>query len=139
MFKGIVTAVLFSVSTCFAAFAQSDDSVMIKKISDEILLNGKAPQNLYTLCKSVGTRLSGSAGMYKAEAWGLKALQEAGAERTYLQQCMVPHWVRGGQDKAIVTRVSNTTTARKLDVLALGNSLVNGTVTAVVLAVPDFA
>ena len=100
MLKGIITAILFSVFTGFSSFAQSDDSLMIKKMSDEILLNGAAMQNLFTLCKSVGTRLSGSAGMYKAEAWGLKALQEAGAEKTYLQQCMVPHWVRGKKEFA---------------------------------------
>ena len=101
MLKGIITAILFSVFTCFSGFAQSDDSVMIKKLADEILLNGKAPQNLFTLCKSVGTRLSGSAGWYKAEKWGLQVLQDAGAEKTYLQQCMIPHWVRRSEERRV--------------------------------------
>src|SRR5688572_26705316 len=100
MFKGIITAILFLTISSSPVFAQAEDSVMIKKISDEILLNGKAMSDLYTLCKSVGTRLSGSAGMYKAEAWGLKTLKEAGAENVYLQQCMVPHWVRGKKEFA---------------------------------------
>jgi carboxypeptidase Q len=64
-------------------FAQNNDSLMIKRISDEILVNGKAYGNLRTLCKSVGARLSGSAGMYKAEAWGLKTLKDAGAENVW--------------------------------------------------------
>ncbi|HMI78338.1 MAG TPA: M20/M25/M40 family metallo-hydrolase [Ferruginibacter sp.] len=93
---------IFLVSSfCFLqGFAQAEDSIMIKKISDEILLNGQSYKNLYSLCKSVGARLSGSAGMYKGEAWGVKVLQEAGAENVYLQQCMVPHWVRGKREFA---------------------------------------
>ncbi|MEO7306871.1 MAG: M20/M25/M40 family metallo-hydrolase [Ferruginibacter sp.] len=95
-----ITILLVCSFCSFCGFAQSEDSIMIKKISDEILLNGKSSQNLYSLCKTVGGRLSGSAGMYKAEAWGVKVLQAAGAENVYLQQCMVPHWVRGKKEFA---------------------------------------
>ena len=62
------------------AFSQDADSVMIKKITDDILLNGKAYDNLRILCKSVGQRLSGSAGMYKGEDWGVTTLNNAGAD-----------------------------------------------------------
>ena len=82
------------------AFSQDQDSIMVKKISEEILLRGTAYGNLYTLCKSVGQRLSGSAGMFKGEEWGLNTLKEAGAEKAYLQECMVPHWVRGAKEFA---------------------------------------
>ena len=125
MLKGIITAILFSVFTCFSGFAQTDDSVMIKKLADEILLNGKAPQNLFTLCKSVGTRLSGSAGWYKAEKWGLQVLQDAGAEKTYLQQCIIPHWVRGKKEFAGY-RTKNRSADAVFDVLAIGNSVGTG-------------
>ena len=125
MLKVIIFVALFSAFTCFTGFAQSDDSVMIKKISDEILRNGKAPQNLYTLCKSVGTRLSGSAGWYKAEAWGIKVLQEAGAEKAYLQQCMVPHWVRGKKEFAGY-HTKKRAADPEFDVLAIGNSVGTG-------------
>jgi carboxypeptidase Q len=47
------------------AFSQDADSVMLKRISDQILLDGKAYASLRVLCKTVGQRLSGSAGMYK--------------------------------------------------------------------------
>jgi hypothetical protein len=113
---------------------------MIKKISDEILLNGKAMSDLYTLCKSVGTRLSGSTGMYKAEAWGLKTLKEAGAENVYLQQCMVPHWVRGKKEFAgFKTKKRNADP--EFSVLAIGNSVGTGDkgVTAKVIEVRNFA
>jgi carboxypeptidase Q len=125
MAKRIITALLFSVLAFNCGFAQSDDSLMIRKISHEILLNGKAMQNLYTLCKSVGTRLSGSAGMYKAEAWGLQVLQEAGADKAYLQQCMVPHWVRGKKEFAGF-RTGKRTADPVFDVLAIGNSVGTG-------------
>ncbi len=106
-------------------FSQNEDSVMIKKISDEILLNGKAYSNLYTLCKSVGQRLSGSQGMYKGEAWGLATVKEAGAANAWLQQCMVPHWVRGKKEE-----MSFRTNSNGLDpvfnILAIGNSVGTG-------------
>ena len=139
MFKGIITSILFSAVTFFSGFAQSDDSLMIKKISDEILLNGKGMSDLYTLCKTVGHRLSGSAGMYKAEAWGLKTLKEAGAENVYLQQCMVPHWVRGKKEFAGY-KTKKRSADPQFDVLAIGNSVGTGDkgITAQVIEVKNF-
>ncbi len=122
------------------ALAQTgDDAANIKKISDEILRNGKAYDLLYQLTKQVGGRLAGSPQFAKAIQWGKTALEQNGADNVFLQECMVPHWVRGGQDKAIIIQVDKKKAGRALDVLALGNSLGNGTVTAEVLAVADFA
>ena len=84
----------------FSGFAQHDDSLMIRKIADEILRNGKAYEDLRVLCKTVGARLAGSPEMYKAEAWGQKSLQNAGADKVWLQQCSVPHWIRGAKEQA---------------------------------------
>lgn len=108
----------------FTAFCQNEDSVMIRRIADEILVNGKAYENLRTLTKKVGPRLTASPGMYKAEAWGIKTLRESGADSAWLQQCMVPHWVRGGKDEARFTAGNGK--AQALDVLALGNSFGTG-------------
>jgi carboxypeptidase Q len=99
--------------------AQQEDSLMIRRIADEILVNGKAYDNLRILCKTVGPRLAGSPGMLKAEAWGVKTLKEAGADKVWLQECMVPRWVRGGKDEAYFTAAGKKVS---LDVLALGNS-----------------
>ncbi len=122
----------------FACLAQTDDVATIKKISDEILRNGKAYDLLYQLTKQVGGRLAGSPQFAKAIQWGKASLEKNGADRVFLQECMVPHWVRGGPDKAVITEVDKKKTTRQLDVLALGNSLGSGTVTAPVLAVADF-
>jgi carboxypeptidase Q len=105
-------------------FAQAEDSVFIAKIAEEILVSGKSYDNLRVLCKTVGPRLSGSPEMVKAEQWGLATLKAAGAEKVVLQECMVPHWVRGGKDEAwyAYTDASGKTVKIMLDVLALGNS-----------------
>jgi hypothetical protein len=77
--------------------------------------------------------------MYKAEAWGLKTLKEAGAENVYLQQCMVPHWVRGKKEFAgFKTKKRNADP--EFSVLAIGNSVGTGDkgVTAKVIEVRNF-
>lgn len=124
----------------FLAMAQpSEDVAVIKKIADEILRNGKAYEQLYELTKQVGGRLAGSLQSVKAVEWGKRTLEKNGADNVFLQECMVPHWVRGGQDKAVIVIINKKKSNRPLDVLALGNSMGSGgTVTAEVLAVADF-
>jgi hypothetical protein len=124
-FVFIVFAFLFTAK----GFSQSEDSAMIKKFSDEILTNGRAYENLRHLTKKIGARLSGSPQMVKAEKWGVQVMKESGADKAWLQECMVPHWVRGGKEKAEVLYNGAVTGARnlllfhkQLDVLALGNS-----------------
>ncbi len=125
----------------FFSVAQDADSLFIKRIADEMLVNGKAFENLRYLTKQIGGRLAGSPQMVKAEKWGLATLQQSGADTAYLQECMVPHWVRGGEDKAAVISVDDKKQKRALDVLALGNSMGSGKegVTAQVVAVSSFS
>ena len=60
-------------------------------------------------------------------------MKESGADKAWLQECMVPHWVRGGKDEAVVyynaagKGARNTKpSTKKLNILALGNSIGNG-------------
>jgi len=87
--------------------------------------------------------------MVKAEQWGLGVMQQINPDRAWLQECMVPHWVRGGKDMALAKFDAITTTAtmkqkitglRNLDVLALGNSIGSGGVgiTANVIEIASF-
>jgi hypothetical protein len=115
---------MVSFSLCLiitTVFAQNEDSVFIRRIADDILTNGKAYDDLKVLTKQIGGRLAGSPQMVKAEQWGLKTIQQAGADNAWLQQCMVPHWVRGGKDEAWVA-TNRSSKKRSLDVVALGNS-----------------
>ena len=133
---------LLTVITLFPFFtkAQTEDSIFIRRIADDVLVNGKAYENLRYLTKQIGGRLAGSPQMVKAEKWGAVAMQQSGADTVYLQECMVPHWVRGGTDKAEIVSVDNKKQKQSLDVLALGNSLGSSKkgVTADVLAVSSF-
>lgn len=121
--------------------AQSNaDSVYIKKISDEIMRNGKAHDLLRELTKGIGGRLAGSVQYTKAVQWGEASLKKLGADKVFLQECMMPNWKRGGKDLAAVVLQNGKKTNRSLDVLALGNSLGTGgkPLVAEVVAVQDF-
>jgi carboxypeptidase Q len=146
MKKTLLGLVIFSLTT--SIHAQKEDSAFIKRISDEILTNGKAYDNLRVLTKQIGARLAGSSGMVKAEAWGAKMMQESGADKTWLQECMVPHWVRGGTDKAEAEYTKSagpnliglSLNHKALDIVALGNSMGTGSkgVKAGVIEVKSF-
>jgi len=127
--KKFLLAIVF-LSATFFSLAQNEDSIFIRRIADEILVNGKAYDDLRVLTKQIGGRLSGSPQMVKAEQWGLKLFQSLKPDKAWLQECMVPHWVRGGTDEAIAAYgpISKTKkqAAKTLDVLALGNSLGSG-------------
>ncbi len=113
-----------SLSFCLlvtTVFAQNEDSLFIRRMADEILKNGKAYDDLKVLTKQIGGRLAGSPQMVKAEQWGLKTMQQAGADKAWLQECLVPHWVRGGKDEAWASTPASK--KRALDVVALGNSV----------------
>ncbi len=123
------------------ASAQSNaDSVYIKKISDEIMRNGKAHDLLRELTKGIGGRLAGSVQYTKAVQWGEASLKKLGADKVFLQECMMPNWKRGGKDQAAVVVQNGKKTNRALDVLALGNSFGTGgkPLVAEVVAVQDF-
>jgi carboxypeptidase Q len=122
----------------------AEDSVLIRHLADTILTDGKTYGDLRLLTKGVGARLSGSAGYYKAEQWGQKALTDAKAENVRLQECMVPHWVRGGRDSASYLwggSYSNKNIRGQMEILALGNSVGTGPtgMTAQVVLIHDFA
>ncbi|SKA21993.1 PA domain-containing protein [Chitinophaga eiseniae] len=119
--------------------AQQSDSLVLRQMADEILRNSTAYENLRVLTKTIGGRLAGSPQMVKAEQWGVKALKAAGADTVYLQECMVPHWVRGEKEEArIVSKLRDF--VPPLNILALGNSIGTGKagVTAPVLEVASF-
>jgi len=135
--KFIYLTVLSIFLSCFA-IAQTDDSLTIRKISNEVLANGTAYENLRYLCKKVGARLSGSPQAQLAVEATYKMLKDAGADTVYLQPCMVPHWVRGVKEKGKIKL--NDRTTYSLHLCALGNSEGTGKkgLTASVVEVKNF-
>ena len=117
----------------------NQDSLVIKKISDDIFMNGQAYANLKYLCKKVGPRLSGSAGAALAVEQTARMLRDAGADTVYLQPCMVPKWERGAKEVGKATFSNGKSIP--LNIVALGMSV--GTpatgLTAAVVEVKNFS
>lgn len=129
--------ILFLIFIPLFSTAQTNDAAFIKKISDEILVNGKAYDWLHHLTKKIGHRLSGSTAYNQASAWGEKTMKEAGADKVIMQECKVPHWNRGNGDFAKVVQVNSKKEVIELNALALGNSN-GGSANAEVIVIQNF-
>ena len=117
----------------------NQDSVTIKRMSDEIMTHGKAYDLLRQLTKQIGGRLAGSPQQQNAAIWGKRNMEAFSADKVYMQACKTPNWQRGGKDFASVISVNGKPVNIPLAALALGNSLgSNGMVEAELLAVADF-
>jgi len=101
-------------------FGQSkEDSVQFSKISVEILNNGKGYTELRDLTKNIGHRLSGSEAYEKSVRWAEQKLRDAGADKVWLQEVMIPVWERGKESLQIQTSNGKW---KYLKMLSLGNS-----------------
>ena len=101
-------------------FGQSQDETMLKQIYNSALTNSKCYAWLDDLSNDIGSRLSGSAGAEKAVVYTKAQLDKLGLDRVYLQEVMVPHWVRGEKEVAYII-INNKKTA--VPVCALGGSI----------------
>ena len=115
--------------------AQNEDpSVFIRKIYDEALENGEAYENLRSLCKDIGARITGSAEAKMAVEWGRNLLESYEFGNVYLQEIQVPHWERGNKEAGWM--ISESGEISKLHIIALGGSVgTNGLIEGEVLAV----
>jgi carboxypeptidase Q len=93
---------LISLLVCITSLLKAQDSLMLRKIYDEELVNGQCYQNLHYLCKDIGQRLSGSPNAQKAVEWGKKLMESYGFGHVFLQEVMVPHWVRGEKEQGFI-------------------------------------
>src|SRR6201989_2821951 len=92
----------FSILLLMGSLAKAQDSLMIRKIYDEELVNGQCYGNLHYLCKNIGQRISGSRNAQKAVEWGKKLMESYGFDHVFLQEVMVPHWVRGAKEQGFI-------------------------------------
>ncbi len=107
---------LFAILPVLTSSAQ--DSLVFRKISDEIMMHGVCYNNLRVLCKTVGHRISGSPEAANAVVWGEQAMKDAGADKVWLQACDVPYWCRGKE--SLYLKFGNN--YEKVEALSLGNS-----------------
>lgn len=123
--------------TCFfllnnllsVSYAQSakyeEDARFIRKIYDEVMTESQAYEWLRSLTKDIGARLGGSPQAAAAVEYTKQMLDTMALDSVYLQECLVPHWVRGEKE---VVRVVNSFKMGSvdLDALSLGNSFGTG-------------
>tara|TARA_B100000902_G_scaffold365347_1_gene386232 strand:- start:938 stop:2314 length:1377 start_codon:yes stop_codon:yes gene_type:complete len=121
----------------FSVFSQNDEQ-MIKKIFDSSLSNSKSYELLDYLSNEIGGRLSGSLNAKRAVEWGRDELKNIGFDKVWLQEVMVPKWVRGPKEFALIETQPGTTF--NVDVCALGGSVATPSVgiKANVIEVHDF-
>lgn len=101
--------------------AQNNDSLVLRSIYSKALTDAKCYNHLKELCTTIGGRLSGSPEAQKAVEWTYKIMKQSGADTVYLQECMVPHWVRGEKEaaKIIIAKGKEFT----VPICALGGSV----------------
>jgi hypothetical protein len=115
----------------FSTSAQND-SIFIRSIYDAALTNGEAYEDLRSLCKDIGARITGSAEAEMAIYWGEAKMKEYGFDKVYLQEIQVPHWERGTKEAGWIK--SEDGQLVKVHLLALGGSIgTNGSMEAEVL------
>ncbi len=105
--------------------SQAADSVAIRNIYDNALTSYESYENLRFLTKRIGARLSGSPQAAAAVEWSRQVMDKMGLDRVYLQEVMVPYWVRGEKE---VARINSMKAGGHADVaiLALGGSIGTG-------------
>ena len=97
------------------------DSLMLRAIYDNSLLNGKSYKWLDYLSNEVGGRLSGSLEAEKAVEYTKKELEKLGLDKVWLQPVMVPKWTRGFPEYAFIETAPGLTSVT--NICALGGSV----------------
>ena len=121
MKKSLTLFILIFVAVSYKAQEFKQDSLQMRAIYDEILVNGEAYENLRYLCKNIGNRLSGSANAQKAVDWSYQLMKLYGFDKVWLQEIMVPNWKRGGTELCFVK--DDEGNKIKLNITALGSSI----------------
>ncbi|MEZ4859294.1 MAG: M20/M25/M40 family metallo-hydrolase [Flavobacteriaceae bacterium] len=99
----------------------SEDSLMLRKIYDTALLEGKSYSWLEYLSNEIGGRLSGSLEAEKAVLYTKEQLEKLGLDNVRLQPVMVPKWTRGIPEYAYIETAPGITSLA--NICALGGSV----------------
>lgn len=84
------------------SFSQNSDEDMLKQIYKSALTESHCYSWLDDLSNKVGQRLSGSEGAEKGVLYTKQQMETLGLDKVYLQEVMVPKWVRGEKEVAYV-------------------------------------
>ncbi|MGY5847060.1 M20/M25/M40 family metallo-hydrolase [Salegentibacter sp. HM20] len=117
----VLLFILFSISINAQMSEAASDSLMLRKVYDMSLLNGKSYDWLEHLSNKIGGRLSGSVNAQKAVDYTKKELETLGLDKVWLQPVMVPKWTRGPREHAFIQTGPGMTT--EVNIAALGGSV----------------
>ena len=117
--KKITVVALFLLGTS-SLFAQKTDEQVLKEIYKQALTNSKSYAWLDHLSNDIGARLSGSANAEKAVQYTKAEMEKLGFDKVYLQEVMVPKWVRGEKETAYIL---DNKTKTVVPICALGGSV----------------
>ena len=102
-------------------FSQTSDEEQLKNIYNQALTNAKCYSQLDYLSNKIGHRLSGSIGAEKAVEYTKQQMEASGAfDKVYLQEVMVPKWIRGEKEEAYIKVQGKKI---KFPICALGGSI----------------
>jgi hypothetical protein len=119
------------------SIAQSNDSLMIRKIFDRALTQSQCYETLTELSVNIGGRLAGSPQAQQAIDLTRRVMEQNAFDSVWLQPLYAPHWVRGEKETAYAIQKGKKT---ELTICALGNSIGTGSkgLEAPVIEVRDF-
>ena len=115
------TFFIFLFVVCFSYSQQQRDSLMLKSFYKTALLNGQAYDWLDYLTNQIGGRLSGSLNAERAVEWSKEELEKLNLDRVWLQPVLVPKWVRGQKEFALIETEPGVTF--NVPITALGGSV----------------
>ena len=133
--KSLPTIIILFCSLCLKS--QEIDSLKLREIYDFNLQQSNCYENLRSLCKDVGHRLSGSKSAQKAVEWAELLMKNSNLDTVYLQQITVPQWKRGDVEKVYWKNINGETI--DVNCTALGGSVgTNGIVNGEVIEIKNW-
>ena len=119
--KYIIQIILLIQSIQISIAQDYDHTHKINKIYDVALTNGNCYKWLDYLSNQIGGRLSGSLNADRAVKWGLRELKNLDLDRVFLEDVMVPKWVRGTFEYASI--ITGPGMSTNVPICSLGGSI----------------
>ena len=122
----IFCLIAFTVGAVSSSISGGPSGAAYDSVASRLLATGLRTCESFDMLKELTSqaphRLSGSAGAAKAVEIAREMMVKRGFDKVHLETVMVPHWVRGDVEEAMITR-SATKKGTPLTICALGGSI----------------
>ena len=119
--KYIIQIILLIQSIQLSIAQENKHVYNISKIYDVALTNGNSYEWLDYLSNQIGGRLSGSLNAERAVKWGFEELKNLDLDKVFLEDVMVPKWVRGTFEYASI--ITGPGISINVPICSLGGSI----------------